>query len=133
MLRSALKLRENSELVPRALGVRMRDLQQDGAVALHDQRAIRHNRPVYCATTMAARMLETRRSVRSTSAKLDLIAQASAAEARRFEEQFSGRAIRQTDGDVQRGASTDRRFELAIQPGCVSVGPLVRTQRGGAV
>ena len=44
VLGRALELGEHGEVVPCILGGRMRDLEQDGAVALDDQGAIRHKR-----------------------------------------------------------------------------------------
>jgi hypothetical protein len=43
VLRRALQLGEDRQLVAGALGVRVCDFEQDGAVALDDQWAIRHS------------------------------------------------------------------------------------------
>ena len=43
VLGGALQLGEDRELVAGVVGVGMRDLEQHGAVALHDQGAVRHN------------------------------------------------------------------------------------------
>ena len=47
VLGRALELGEDREVVPGVFGVRVRDLEQHGAVALHDEWAVRHNGRVY--------------------------------------------------------------------------------------
>jgi hypothetical protein len=47
VLGSPLELGEDRQLVPRALGVGVRHLEQHRSVALHDQRSVSHNVRVY--------------------------------------------------------------------------------------
>src|SRR5690606_17327079 len=47
VLRCAFQLGEHREVVAGVGSIRMRDLQQHGAVALNDERAVSHNVPVY--------------------------------------------------------------------------------------
>ncbi len=49
VLRGALQFGEDGEFVAGVVGVRMRHFEQHGAVALHDEGAVRHNVQVYGA------------------------------------------------------------------------------------
>ena len=78
VLGGALELGEDREFVSRVFRVRMRDLEQHGAVALHDEGAVRHNGRVYRAPSTARvtadpsyRGTDSRRHAGRTATMLD--------------------------------------------------------------
>ena len=136
VLGCALELGEDRELVARGLGVAMRHLEQHGAIALHDEWAVRHNGPFYAGR--AAPTDSGHRShaddARHGEGPLDVGApvappQAAAAEAGRLEGELPARAVGKGDDDGDDGLRAHRRVQLPAEPRGVGVRTLTCPQR----